>query len=65
MESLADSAFRATLKVRKIHAEIELKDYQFVLKYYDDQIPAFEIILEEVERLTAIISRADKALREL
>lgn len=65
MESLANSSFRATLKLRKIHAEIELKDYQFVLKYYDDQIPAFEIILEEVERLTAIISRADKALSKL
>ncbi len=60
-----DSAFRATLKVRKVHAEIELKDYQFVLKYYDDQVPAFEQILEEVARLTAIISRVDNALKEL
>lgn len=65
MESLANSAFRATLKLRKIHAEIELKDYLFVLKYYDDQIPAFETILNEVERLTAIVTKVDKALNKL
>jgi hypothetical protein len=60
-----DSAFRATLKLRKVHAEIELKDYQFVLKYYDDQVPAFEQILEEVARLTTIIIKIDNKLREL
>jgi hypothetical protein len=65
MESLMDSAFRATLKLRKVHAEIELKDYQFVLKYYDDQVPAFEQILEEVARLTTIIIKIDNKLREL
>jgi hypothetical protein len=65
MESLSDSAFRAVLKVRKVHAEIELKDYQFVLKYYDNQVPAFEQILEEVARLTTIIIKIDNKLREL
>lgn len=65
MESLMNSAFRAALNVRKVHAEIELKDYEFVLRFYDEQIPAFEQILDEVERLTNIISRVDKALSTL
>jgi hypothetical protein len=63
--TLEEKAYIATLRVRKVHAEIELIDYQKVMKYYDPDIPAFGIILDKVMDIQDTISRLDKAMLEI
>lgn len=41
---------------------MELADYQRVVKHYDPDIPAFDIILNEVDRITKEISDLDKLI---
>lgn len=60
--TLEDKAYLAILRVKKVHTEIELSDYERVLKHYNPDIPAFDIILNEVERLSDIISSLDKEI---
>ena len=63
--NLEDKAYLATLRVKKVHQEIELVDYARVMKHYDPDIPAFEIILKEVERITNNISELDKLIAKV
>jgi hypothetical protein len=63
--TLEDKAHIAVLRVRKVHAEIELIDYQKVMKHYDPDIPAFGIILDKVMEIQDEISRLDKKMLEL
>jgi len=63
--TLEDKAHIAVLRVRKVHSEIELIDYQKVMKYYDPDIPAFGIILDKVMEIQDEISRLDKKMLEL
>ena len=60
--TLEHKAYLACWRVRKIHKEIELADYQRVMKHYDPDIPAFDIILNEVDRITQEISDLDKLI---
>lgn len=60
--TLEHKAYLACWRVRKIHKEIELADYERVMKYYDPDIPAFDIILNEVDRITQEISDLDKLI---
>lgn len=62
---LKDKAYIAVLRVMKVHAEIELIDYQKVMKYYDPEIPAFGIILDKVMEIQDEISRLDKLMLEV
>jgi len=62
---LKDKAYIAVLRVMKVHAEIELVDYQRVLKLYDPEIPAFSIILDKVMEIQDEISRLDKLMLEV
>jgi hypothetical protein len=52
------------MRVRKVHTEIELIDYERVMKLYDPEIPAFDIIFNKVVELTEEISRIDKLIQE-
>jgi hypothetical protein len=63
--TLEDKAHIAVLRVRKVHSEIELIDYQKVMKYYDPDVPAFGIILDKVMEIQDEISRLDKKMLEL
>jgi hypothetical protein len=63
--TLEDKTYLATLRVKKVHQEIELIDYQRVMNHYNPDIPAFEIILNEVERITNNISELDKLIAEV
>ena len=58
--TLEEKAYLACWRLRKIHKEIELSDYQRVMKHYDPDIPAFEIILNKVEEITNEISKLDE-----
>ncbi len=60
--TLEDKAYLACWRVRKIHKEMELADYQRVVKHYDPDIPAFDIILNKVEEITNEISELDQLI---
>lgn len=60
--TLEDKAYIAVWRVKKTHQEIELADYQRVLNHYNPDIPAFDIILSEVERISDNISELDKLI---
>ncbi len=62
--TLEHKAYQASMRVRKVHTEIELIDYERVMKLYDPEIPAFEAILNKVIELTDEISRIDKLIQE-
>ena len=62
---LHDSAFLAILNVKKVHTEIELKDYMRVIKHYDPDVPAFEQILSKIDELTSNIRNYEEAIKEL
>jgi hypothetical protein len=63
--TLKEKAYIAILRVRKVHTEIELIDYQRVMKLYDPEIPTFDIILKKVIQLTNRISKIDNLIREV
>jgi hypothetical protein len=63
--TLEEKAYIAILRVRKVHTEIELIDYQRVMKLYDPEIPTFDIILKKVIQLTNRISKIDNLIREV
>jgi hypothetical protein len=60
--TLEQKAYIAVWRVKKTHQEIELADYQRVLNHYNPDIPAFDIILSEVERISNNISELDKLI---
>lgn len=60
--TLKDKAYIAVMRVKKAHAEIELEDYQRVMKYYDPEIPTFDIILNKVVEMQNTISDIDKEI---
>ncbi len=60
--TLEQKAYIAVWRVKKTHQEIELADYQRVLNHYNPDIPAFNIILNEVERISNNISELDKLI---
>jgi hypothetical protein len=62
--TLEHKAYQASMRVRKVHTEIELIDYERVMKLYDPEIPAFDIIFNKVVELTEEISRIDKLIQE-
>lgn len=63
--TLKDKAYIAVMRVKKAHAEIELEDYQKVMKYYDPEIPTFDIILNKVVEIQNTISDIDKTIFKL
>ncbi len=60
--TLEQKAYIAVWRLKKAHQEIDLADYQRVLKHYNPDIPAFDIILDEVERISNNISELDKLI---
>lgn len=63
--NLRDDAFRALLNVRKVHLEIDLMDYQRVIKFADPEMEAFDTLLNTMEDLISKIKRIDEALKKI
>lgn len=62
---LHTEALRIVLNVRKVHFEIDLKQYQKVIKYAEPSMPAFEKLISEIEYLVENIRNIEEALKKL
>lgn len=58
-------AYRAILRVKKAHAEKELKEYQYVLQFAKSEMPVFERLLEIIENLYKDIKFYETKLKEI
>lgn len=63
--NLSDDAFRAVLNVKKVHLEIDLMDYQRVIKFADPEMEAFDKLLNTISVLVTKIKNIDEALKNI
>ncbi len=62
---LHQQALRAVLNVRKVHFEIDLRQYQKVMKYAEPDMPVFEKLISEIEYLVENIRSIEEELKKL
>jgi hypothetical protein len=62
---LNEQALRVVLNVRKVHFEIDLQQYQKVIKYAEPSMPAFELLIGEIEYLVENIRSIEEELKKL
>ncbi len=58
-------ALRIVLNLRKVHFEIDLLEYQKVMKYAEPSMPVFEKLISEIEFLVENIRSIDEELKKL
>lgn len=59
------ATYIAVVKVRKIHAELELQEYQHVMQFATPEMEAFDKLLSIIEKLYEEIKFLDSKLSEL
>jgi hypothetical protein len=57
--------FLAVVKVRKIHLELELKDYEFAMQFATPEMEAFDKLMTIVEKLYKEIKFLEAKLNEV
>lgn len=65
MTKLHADSHLAIIKLKKIHAEIELSDYERVLKFAEPDMPAFDKLMEIVEGILLRISNCNKEIKKM
>jgi hypothetical protein len=62
---LETQAFEAVVKVKLVHNQIDLAQYQKALSYATPEMEAFEILLKRVEELVSDIRFLETKLKEI
>jgi hypothetical protein len=57
--------FLAVVKVRKIHLELELKDYEFAMQFATPEMEVFDILMNIIEKLYKEIKFLEAKLNEV
>lgn len=65
MTNLHAECHLAILKVKKIHYEIELKDYERVMRYASPEMEAFDIIIGIIEKIINKIKACDEEINNV
>lgn len=65
MTKLHAECHLAIIKLRKIHAEIELSECERVLKFAEPDMPAFDKLIEIVEGILLKISNCNKEIKKM
>lgn len=58
-------AHLAVVKVKKVHAEAELKQYQFVISYATPDTEIFNTLLDRIEKLVEDICFYEEKLKQI
>jgi hypothetical protein len=62
---LALEAHIAIVKVKKVHFEIDLKDYQYAFQFATPEMEAFDKLLDIIENLYEEIKFLETKLKEV
>jgi hypothetical protein len=62
---LETEAFLAVVKVKLVHSQIDLAEYQKALSYATPEMEAFEPLLKRVEELVSDIKFYETKLKEI
>lgn len=65
MTKLHAEVYYAVLRMRKVHQERELKDYQKALKFATPDMEAFDIILDIIEKIILNIKGCDEEINKV
>jgi hypothetical protein len=65
MTKLHADSHLAIIKLKKIHAEIELSEYEKVLKFAEPDMPAFDKLIDIVEDILLKISNCNREIKRM
>jgi hypothetical protein len=57
--------FLAVVKLKKINAEIELKQYQYVMQFATPEMEVFDVLLNKIEELVKDVKFYEEKLKEI
>lgn len=63
--TLEDRCFLAVVNVQIAHRKIDLHEYSQIMKYYNQKVKAFDLILDKISETEAEIMRLENLLNDL
>lgn len=63
--TLEDRCFLAVVNVQIAHRKIDLNEYSQIMKYYNPEVKAFDLILDKIGEAEAEIMRLENLLNDL
>jgi hypothetical protein len=63
--TLEDRCFLAVVNVQIAHLKIDLNEYSQIMKYYNPEVKAFDLILDKISKAEADIMRLENLLNDL
>jgi len=63
--TLEDRCFLAVVNVQIAHRKIDLNEYSHIMKYYNPEVKAFDLILEKISEAEEEIMRLENLLNDL
>lgn len=63
--TLEDRCFLAVVNVQIAHRKMDLSEYSQIMKYYNPEVKAFDLILEKMSEADAEIMRLENLLNDL
>ena len=63
--TLEDRCFLAVVNVQIAHRKIDLSEYSQIMKYYNPEVKAFDLILDKMSEAEAEIMRLENLLNDL
>lgn len=63
--TLEDQCFHAVVNVRIAHQKQDISEYSHIMKYYNPEVQAFNLILDKIAQAEAEIIRLENLLNDL
>jgi hypothetical protein len=63
--TLEDQCFNAVVNLRIANQKQDISEYSHIMKYYNPEVQAFNLILEKIAQAEAEIQRLENLLNDL
>jgi hypothetical protein len=63
--TLEDRCFLAVVNVQIAHRKIDLNEYSQIMKFYNPEVKAFDLMLDKISETEAEIMRLENLLNDL